>query len=233
MREHPAELIEAKLEVFDWLAEKEDKRIAKSPAGYLVTSIHKDYATPKGFICQCRTRADGGSEAAAGAGSGRGKAAASRKPKPAESTEREAITAYWQGLSPEAQAALQADADATADPEALALEKGPLKRMGQQLRREALHPAALAGAQASWPCPFRRMPVKRPLRSPLRAVLRFGATFCQPRCPIVFLEVCQPAVYGEACACNAMLAWKRKAGNASRPITLAVIAAPGCTAGDS
>ena len=50
VQRHPAPLIEAKIEVFDWLVEKQDKRVAKSPAGYLVKSIADDYATPKGFI---------------------------------------------------------------------------------------------------------------------------------------------------------------------------------------
>ena len=48
-----------KLEVFDWLTEKKDKRVAKSPAGYLVKSISEDYAAPKGFTVQGRTRPAG------------------------------------------------------------------------------------------------------------------------------------------------------------------------------
>ena len=47
---HPAEFIQPKMDVFDWLVEKQDKRVAKSPAGYLVKSITDDYAAPKGFI---------------------------------------------------------------------------------------------------------------------------------------------------------------------------------------
>ena len=47
---HPAEFIQPKIDVFDWLMEKQDKRVAKSPAGYLVKSITDDYATPKGFV---------------------------------------------------------------------------------------------------------------------------------------------------------------------------------------
>ena len=50
VRQHPAERIAAKVEVFDWLAEKQDKRIARSPAGYLVKSITDDHAAPKGFV---------------------------------------------------------------------------------------------------------------------------------------------------------------------------------------
>jgi hypothetical protein len=43
------EIIETRLEVFDWLTDRADKRLAKSPAGYLVSSITRRYAVPKGF----------------------------------------------------------------------------------------------------------------------------------------------------------------------------------------
>ena len=45
----PAERIAAQVEVFDWLRSKKDKRIAKSPAGYLVKAIQDNYAPPSGF----------------------------------------------------------------------------------------------------------------------------------------------------------------------------------------
>ncbi|HWT77874.1 MAG TPA: replication initiator protein A, partial [Candidatus Methylomirabilis sp.] len=47
---HPAAVIESKIEVFDWLVQKQDKRVAKNPAGFLVKSVEDDYATPKGFV---------------------------------------------------------------------------------------------------------------------------------------------------------------------------------------
>jgi Replication initiator protein A len=43
---YPAERIQAKLDVFDWLVQKEDKRVGKNPAGYLVSSIKGDYQAP-------------------------------------------------------------------------------------------------------------------------------------------------------------------------------------------
>ncbi len=49
-RQHPADHIQLKLEVFDWLVAKEDKRVAQNPPGYLIASIHKNYPTPKGFV---------------------------------------------------------------------------------------------------------------------------------------------------------------------------------------
>ena len=57
VRRHPAERIAEKIEVFDWLTEKRDRRIARSPAGYLVKSIADDFAPPKGFESRGRARA--------------------------------------------------------------------------------------------------------------------------------------------------------------------------------
>ena len=44
---HPADFIQPKIDVFDWLLEKQDKRVAKSPAGYLVKSITDDSRPPR------------------------------------------------------------------------------------------------------------------------------------------------------------------------------------------
>ncbi|MFO0887914.1 MAG: replication initiator protein A [Isosphaeraceae bacterium] len=49
---YPADRIQVKLEVFDWLVERKDKRVSKNPAGYLAESIRKDYAAPRGFVSQ-------------------------------------------------------------------------------------------------------------------------------------------------------------------------------------
>ena len=48
--EHPAAYIQDKLDVFDWLVAKKDRRVQKSPAGYLVSSLRENYETPKGFV---------------------------------------------------------------------------------------------------------------------------------------------------------------------------------------
>jgi hypothetical protein len=50
IQKHPAESIHAKIEVFDFLKEKQDKRISKNSGGYLVKSIKDDYAVPDGFM---------------------------------------------------------------------------------------------------------------------------------------------------------------------------------------
>jgi Replication initiator protein A len=49
VKRHQAEAIATKIEEFDFLVSKQDKKVSKSPAGYLVKSINDDYAQPKGF----------------------------------------------------------------------------------------------------------------------------------------------------------------------------------------
>jgi hypothetical protein len=134
VQKHPAEQIGQKIEVFDWLADRKDKRIAQSPAGYLVKSIEKDYATPKGFT----SRAEQQRREEAKKARERQEAEERRRQREEEAREKDeqkAVTAYWEALTPEQQAALQAQADAQADPADLAGETGILKRMGQQIRR--------------------------------------------------------------------------------------------------
>jgi hypothetical protein len=134
-QQHPAEVTQPKIDVFDWLLEKQDKRVAKSPAGYLVKSITEDYAPPKGFVSKAeRQRQEDARQA-----KDRQAAADRRRQKEEEARERadkKAIAAYWESLTAEQQAELDAAANAAADPEMMAMDDGPLKRIGQQLRRK-------------------------------------------------------------------------------------------------
>jgi hypothetical protein len=131
---HPAETIQLKIDVFDWMVEKQDKRVAKSPAGYLVTSINDDYAAPQGFVSkaerQQQREAQQARERQAAEGRRRKQEQDAR-----EKAERQAIDGYWESLTPEQQAELQAAADISVDPEQLARETGPLKSLGQMIRR--------------------------------------------------------------------------------------------------
>lgn len=52
VRKYAANLIEAKLAVFDALRQKNDRRISQNPAGFLVQSIRDDYASPVGLATQ-------------------------------------------------------------------------------------------------------------------------------------------------------------------------------------
>lgn len=47
--EHPEADIRARIEVFDWLVAKKDRRVSKSPGGWLADSIRKEFDPPKGF----------------------------------------------------------------------------------------------------------------------------------------------------------------------------------------
>ena len=46
---YPANEIRTRVEVFDWLLARKDKKAAKNPAGYLVASIRDRYAPPEGY----------------------------------------------------------------------------------------------------------------------------------------------------------------------------------------
>ena len=48
-RDFPPEVIRAKLDVFDQLCERQDRRISRNPAGYLVKSIRENYLPPAGL----------------------------------------------------------------------------------------------------------------------------------------------------------------------------------------
>ena len=144
---HQAEAIQAKLEVFDWLMSIQDKRIGKSPEGYLVKSICDDYKAPKGFVSAAERQKAGDARKA------RELAAAEdhrreREEDAREKAERKAAVAYWDALAPEQQTELQAAADALADPASLAEEHGVFKRMGRQIRRDAYIRQVLKQRQA-------------------------------------------------------------------------------------
>jgi tyrosyl-tRNA synthetase len=136
VQRHPADFIQLKIDVFDWLLETQDKRIGKSPAGYLVKSINDDYAAPKGFISkaerQQQQEARQAKERLAAEGRRRQHEQDAR-----EKAERQAIDDYWESLTPEQQAELDVASTDQADPATLAMETGPLKSMGQTLRRHA------------------------------------------------------------------------------------------------
>lgn len=135
VQKHPAETIQLKIDVFDWLVEKQDKRIAKSPEGYLVKSVYDDYKAPNGFVSAAERlkQAEAKRQKDAVAAASRRQ---QREQEAAEKAARQDVETYWASLTPEQQAELQAAADAQADPADLANEFGPLKRMGQMIRRE-------------------------------------------------------------------------------------------------
>jgi hypothetical protein len=134
VKRHQAEAIERQIDVFDWMRVKHDKRIAKSPAGYLVKSIDTGYKEPAGYTSKAERE-----RLAEAASQAEHKVAAKRRQEQEEEAreqaERKAVHNYWESLTPEQQAELQATADASVDPEQLAEETGPLKSFGQMIRR--------------------------------------------------------------------------------------------------
>ena len=135
VQKHPAEFIQIKLDVFDWLMEKQDKRVGKSPAGYLVKSITDDYAPPQGFVSKAeRQRLEEARQAR------ERQAAEERRRQHKEDArlraEQQAIAAYWDSLTPEQQAEHDAAALAQADAQDLELTKGSMKRFGMTIVRD-------------------------------------------------------------------------------------------------
>jgi hypothetical protein len=108
VHKHAAEAVQAKIEVFDFLKDKGDKRIAKSPAGFLVKSITDDYATPEGFI----PKAERDRLAEVAHQNKQAEAQKARRKQQEAHREREEakqIDAYRKSLTPEQFAQLEAD----------------------------------------------------------------------------------------------------------------------------
>jgi len=89
--------------------EKQDKRSARNPAGYLCDSIRRDYATPRGFV----SRAERERQTEAKRQAERNAAEASHREREGEAHEQERYRqaeAYWSTLTPTEQAEVEANA---------------------------------------------------------------------------------------------------------------------------
>jgi len=134
VRDYPEDKVRVQIERVDWLIEKKPEKIAE-PAAYLVQAIKSDYAAPKGFISAAeRQRRQEARQA-------REREAAEERRRQQEEEAREramlkAINAHWASLTPEQQAELDAASIAQADPDTLAMEKGPMRDTFQRIRRD-------------------------------------------------------------------------------------------------
>jgi len=134
--EHPEDIIRQQIEILDWrLAGKKADKI-DDPAAWLVSAIKHPHAPPKGFLPRAeRQRREEARQARE-----RETADELRRKQQEEAQarkEREAITAFWDALTPEQQATHDAAAIAKADAEELKLiEPGPLKRFGMTILRD-------------------------------------------------------------------------------------------------
>ncbi len=110
------EHIQTRIEVFDWLIAKKDKRVTKSPAGYLADSIRKGYAPPKGFEPKAEREMRLQAETQRQQRAEEAKRRAEAQQKAREDAEQACIRAYVDSLSPEEQERLRADAFKHANP---------------------------------------------------------------------------------------------------------------------
>jgi hypothetical protein len=130
IQQQSAERIEGKIDIFDWMAARHDKRIQKSPAGYLAESIRRDYATPKGFIPKAERERQEVMRKRSEQKEREDRAKTAREEAEARE-EHQAILDHWNSLSTNEQDAVDAAAIAGADPKILSDFKGApaLERM--------------------------------------------------------------------------------------------------------
>lgn len=111
---HPEDAVRERIEAFDWLAGRMDRRLSRNPAGYLTESIRKGYLPPRGFESTAgRARrideAEGRRREVEEA-----KRRAEEEQRAREDAHQARMTAYWDSLSPDDQGRLQAEALANA-----------------------------------------------------------------------------------------------------------------------
>ncbi len=123
VEQHPAERIVGKIDIFDWMTAKQDKRLQKSPAGYLVESIRRDYALPKGYVPRLERERREAARVLAERQESASRTSSAREDARARE-EHQAVIAYWNSLSPEEQEVVDAAAMAVADPLILADNRG-------------------------------------------------------------------------------------------------------------
>ncbi|MEJ7637344.1 MAG: plasmid replication initiator TrfA [Singulisphaera sp.] len=119
----PKDHIEPRIEAFDWLLDKKDKRVSKNPGGFLADSIRKSYTAPKGFEskAESKRRVEAEREQRRQAEEARRRAEAQERAR--EEAEQARIRAYWEARSPSEQEALKAEALAETNPFILNLYK--------------------------------------------------------------------------------------------------------------
>lgn len=113
---HPEEKIAAQVEHFDWLKEKQPKKVAGNPGGFLAEAVRKGYPTPPAF----ETKAQKAARDEARREQQRREAEARRLKEEARRRDLETqarITAYLSGLTAQEQEQLDHEALEAAEPE--------------------------------------------------------------------------------------------------------------------
>lgn len=104
IRQHDSEYIEAKIELLDWMQEKQPAKV-KNPAAYLVKAIEDDYAPPKGF--ETRAQREAKEQAVEEARCQQAEVARRKAEEDArEKAVQKAIDDYWNELSRDEQTQL-------------------------------------------------------------------------------------------------------------------------------
>jgi hypothetical protein len=112
---NPADFIRERIEAFDWMVAKKDKRVSKNPGGFLADSIKKGYMPPKGFESKAerekretetRERTRKAAEA---------KRLTAEKDQLEEQARKARITNYLESLTVEQRETLEEEAFASAD----------------------------------------------------------------------------------------------------------------------
>ncbi len=107
VREFPKDRIEGKLRFFDWLSTRKDTRVARSPAGFLVEAIRRDFPPPRDFV--------DGTKPPASKETPR-KEAERIDPEAVRDEARQAkIDAFWEALTAEQQVEFEREAVAATD----------------------------------------------------------------------------------------------------------------------
>ena len=113
---HPTEHIQERIEIFDWLSGKKDKRVSKNPGGYLAESIRKSYLPPKGFESKTAREKKQADERERKRQTEEAQQRAEAEERACEEAEQLRVDAYLASLTPEEREALQAEALAKANP---------------------------------------------------------------------------------------------------------------------
>jgi hypothetical protein len=127
---HPHDRIRLKIEVFDWLVSNKDRRVVKSPSGYLVSSIRDDYSAPKGFEPYQAKVARQKAEIARERLAEEVKRKTEAEARDREESDKRRIAAYWTALTPAEQEQTRKEA----------LSKAPSFLVGQYRRNEKSNP---------------------------------------------------------------------------------------------
>jgi hypothetical protein len=126
----PDDEVRARIEAFDWLVARRDRRVSRNPGGYLVESIRKGYAPPKGFESTADRDRRRGAEAEQRRKVEAARIQAEAEQRARQEVEQARIRAYWDALAPADRACL----------EAAALAEPGLSFLTQQYRRNRHDP---------------------------------------------------------------------------------------------